>query len=307
MLQDQSKTLATNPTSKPCPDNKDELSHSITHPLQAGSQPEKSVKQFLRYFVEKTPLISDFYRYYWIFPRNPNVYRGVFKTFAQAESSIPRKLLSGYNHTQAHRCEIEEVEQFNPRDYSLLDSLKIALSDSSYVFDLGGGIGDGYYAYRKMITFAENLHWTVCDVETAIEIGQKLANQHRVTGLSFTSDFKDADGADLLITCGALQYIEPSLADLIDSLTVKPKHILIHRIPVYDGETYVTLQNILTSVCPYKIQNRDALITSLKALGYQLINSWKDNRTCSIPFHPELFVDGYYGFYFRMESVFTNE
>jgi hypothetical protein len=34
-------------------------------------------------------------------------------------------------------------------------------------------------------------------------------------------------------------------------------------------------------------------------MGYELVDAWKNERTCSIPFHPEYFVDGYSGFYFR--------
>ncbi len=70
--------------------------------------------------------------------------------------------------------------------------------------------------------------------------------------------------------------------------------------PLYNGETFLTLQNIGYSVCPYKIQNKTELINSLTAMNYKLIDSWENHRSCRIPFHPERFVSAYYGFSFRL-------
>ena len=43
----------------------------------------KSSKKILRGFVENTPILRDLYYYHWLFPRNPNLYRGFFGSFAE--------------------------------------------------------------------------------------------------------------------------------------------------------------------------------------------------------------------------------
>ena len=63
------------------------------------------------------------------------------------------------------------------------------------------------------------------------------------------------------------------------------------------------ISNIGYAFTPYKIWNRDEFIATLKAVGYELIDSWSYNRTCSIPFHPDRFVNAYHGMYFRLGSV----
>jgi len=133
-----------------------------------------------------------------------------------------------------------------------------------------------------------------------IKAGEKIAKEMDSQGLSFTNDFREADGADILLTLGTLQYIEPSLAELLGQLGKKPIHLLISMVPFYDGESFITLQNVGYAFSPYKIQNRSEFIDSLTSLGYELIDSWEWDRTCSIPFHPELCVRAYHGFYFQI-------
>lgn len=121
--------------------------------------------------------------------------------------------------------------------------------------------------------------------------------------MSFTVDFADAEGADILLTVGTLQYIEASLAELLSQLKVKPRHVVINQVPFYDGSTFITLQNIGYAFCPYKIQNQAEFLASLTSLGYELIDSWEDGRTCLIPFHPQRFVSAYHGFYLRLNHT----
>ena len=69
---------------------------------------------------------------------------------------------------------------------------------------------------------------------------------------------------------------------------------------MYDGPEYWTVQNLGINEVPYKIQNRQALIDSLRRLGYQIQDSWRKAREIEIPFHPECDVDYYHGIYFRL-------
>jgi putative methyltransferase (TIGR04325 family) len=269
----------------------------------------KELKQVLRGLVESTPFLSDLYYQNWHFYKYPNAFRGVYKSFSSALTDIPQNHLSTYNITELYvdslvRLEAgERISYFDPRDYPILFWLKSILDNDKSIFDFGGNVGSSYYAYQYYLAYPKNLRWLVCDLPTAIEIGKKILEKNPSKNIFFTENLDDAEDADIFLTCGTLQYIESSISDLLEKLLQKPRHLLINRVPIYEGETYITLQNLIDSIVPYKIQNRAKLISELESLGYELIDSWKDSRTCFIPFHPELFVDGYHGFYFRYKHA----
>jgi putative methyltransferase (TIGR04325 family) len=264
------------------------------------------MKRIIRRAIEKTPYISDCY-YYWNFPKNPNSYRGIFENFYEAKQAISPSFKLGYENADTP---IIYSQDFNSTNYQVLKWLQSILAEhpeQASIFDFGGNVGISYYAYQNYIRAnnieaPRDLRWVVCDVPATVQLGRELLDKTDSHGLSYTVDFEDADGSNTLITCGTLQYVETPLAELIARLKVKPQYILINLVPFYDGETYVTLQNIISAVCPYKIQNRTNFLESLIALGYELIDSWHTSRTCSIPFHPERFVAAYHGFYLRMHQ-----
>ncbi|WP_008315083.1 methyltransferase, TIGR04325 family [Leptolyngbya sp. PCC 6406] len=270
-----------------------------------GSTTKLKVRQLLGQFLA-LPAIRDAYGYF-CFPRIANGFRDIFTTFEAAEKAIPQSAKTGYDTALAHKSRRQTFNQLNPSDRPLLPHLNRALAESQRVFDLGGSIGQGYYTYQNHVQYPPHLQWQVGEVSSAVAAGTQFAQEKGATNLSFTTQPEAADGADVFITCGALQYIQPSLAEIIAPLGEKPRHLFIARVPFYDGPEYFTLQSILASkrpyklaaICPYKIQNRDRFIGDLEALGYELVESWKNDRICVIPFHPQRFVNGYHSFYFR--------
>ncbi|PSB59230.1 methyltransferase, TIGR04325 family [Chamaesiphon polymorphus] len=275
----------------------------------------KTIKQVFRNFVENTPVLKDYYYYYWLFPRNPNLYRYVFNSFAEALAAVPAGALAGYNYRDFYELRLtdfSDLERVKPSDYPMLVWLREAFTDSSTVFDLGGTTGYGYYTYRKYISFPESLHWQVCEVPKIVEVGKELMEIIPSSGLNYTTKMLDAE-AEIFFSTGMLQYFEESLADMLAKWSVKPRHLVIDRIPLYEGETYVTLQRPLivrpqgnfVSYIPFKIQNRTKFINDLLGLGYELVDTWQQDRQCFIPFHPDRFVDAFHGFYFRHVSVPT--
>ncbi len=274
----------------------------------------KGSKQILRELVVSLPVISDYYLYHWVFPRASASCREVFSSFAEARKAIPNRVSVGYNqplfYNESPQENIKNMEMIGtlnkPIDYPVLVWLREAFTDSSTVFDLGGNTGFGYYGFQKFIPFPSKLEWKVCDLPEAVKAGSEILKCIDSPGLSYTTNTEDAEGADIYITCGTLQYMEPSLEELLGQLTALPRHLIIHHVPFYDGEEYFTFQNLLESYVPYKIQNRDRFINSLTNLGYELIDSWQVDRTCRIPFHPELFVEAYHGFYLKLKTVTTS-
>lgn len=270
-------------------------------------QSKRLIKYVLRGIVEQIPVLSDLYADRWFFYKNPNAYRGVFKSFGEALAAIPSSYKSTYNLSQLCQVHLGDLEQpqvtsLNPQDYPVIFWLQSILQKCSVVVDFGGNTGSSYYSYQKYLNFSHNLRWIVCDLPAAVENGSRLAQQINDRQISFTSELASIDHLDVFLTCGTLQYVEPSLAELLSSsLRHQPKHLIINRVPCYEGKQFITLQNLLDSIVPYKIQNRTEFINAISLLDYELIDSWKNNRTCSIPFHPECFVNGYHGFYFRLK------
>ena len=254
--------------------------------------PLKNLAQWIR----TVPVLSDLYLYI----RYPfSHYRGKYSTYEDAKRKIARQYESGYDISQVHPSSLLGCDGIRPYDFPLVNLLRDILQEGSRVIDLGGSVGTDYYRYRQAIDFPEDLHWLVCEVPAAVEMGQALALSQRCSNLSFSADFHKAEGADILLTNGALQYLEPSIGALLQLLTLTPQHVLINYVPCYDGEPFYTIQNLLETRCPYKIQNRKKLIQELEAQGYQLIKSWHSPRKCIIPFHPECNVKSYQGFYFQ--------
>jgi putative methyltransferase (TIGR04325 family) len=265
----------------------------------------------LNRIIRKIPIASDYYSYYWLFPKTITGCRGIYSSFAEAMKAVPEKKSAGYNqpivsqhHDQdqstAQLTARSEIGTFHSIDYPIVLWLKSAFSDSSTVFDMGGNVGLAYYAYHKFLNYPNDLQWLVCELPEMVKVGKDIAIQKDSKNLSFTTDFSKAEGSEIFLTCGTLQYLEATLPELIKPLQTKPKHLLINHVPFYDGESFTTLQNIGYAYCPYKIQNRTEFINALTSLGYRLIDSWEIQRSFSIPFHPERHVPNYHGFYLRL-------
>ncbi|OLP17088.1 hypothetical protein BST81_17160 [Leptolyngbya sp. 'hensonii'] len=280
--------------------------------MSSINQFPKSVKRVLRNFVENTPVLADYYYYYWLYPRNPNLYRYVFSSFSEALAAVPKGALSGYDYRDLYDSRLKdltEVEKLKPIDYPVLVWLRNAFRDSTTVLDLGGTTGYSYYAYRHFISYPKDVSWTVCEVPKIVEVGKELLNHLPAANLSYITDLAQAKDAEIFLCCGMLQYFEESLVTLLKQLPAKPRYLVINHVPLYQGETYITLQRLMmvrpqtnfVSYIPFKIQNRTQFIQDLEAYGYKLMDSWMQDRQCLIPFHPDRFVDAFHGFYFQLQ------
>ena len=308
-LLDSIKINSIGLLSNPKPKEKYDIVRSgiyrILFPLQFGNKVIRKLRT-LPTAINRLPVVSDYYNYYWSFPRRITAYRGVYNTFAEALEALPSGSRISHNQEDIHEnsaiaelTSCRTLGKLDSIDTPLIPWLKLAFNDSSTVFDLGGNVGVSYYAFKQHLYFPEHLRWTVCEVPEIAKAGKKIAEENNTQELSFTTEFTEADGTDILLTCGTLQYIEPSLAQLLTQLKKKPKHLLINYVPFYDGETYVTLQNIGYAYSPYKIQNKTEFIESLISLGYEYVAGWASDRNCTIPFHKDRTVREYSGFYLK--------
>ncbi len=231
-------------------------------------------------------------------------FRGVYDSWAAAQRAIPAGQRVGYNHAEAVSMYTKYLEKIRPSDYAALFWMKSVIEESSSVFDLGGNIGLAYYAFRRYLNYPSNLRWTVCDLPEIVQAGRDLARERNVTGLAFTEDFCDAEGADILLTTGTLQYMQTPLSEILSPLGSKPKHLLVNRTPLYEGDTFHTVQYLPPMSLIYRVFNREVFIDSILALGYELVDSWDIAEPscgrCVIPFHPDRAIHAYTGLYFKL-------
>jgi len=234
---------------------------------------------------------------------------GVFATFEQAIASAPETKNIGYDSAELAQEYAQMLEDNNwegsgrviaSYDYPVLFWLSQIINPDTSVFDFGGNVGIHFYAYRYYIDRIKELQWMICEVPEIAKIGRAIAQKHNITNLSFTSEFNDVRGKDILIASGSIQYMH----NLAQQLSLHlPKHLLINRLPLYDGEQFVTLQNGGKVFYPQYVFNQSNFITELESLGYKLIDIWEDKvDTCIIPFHPEKSVPFYSGLYFKFGS-----
>ena len=94
------------------------------------------------------------------------------------------------------------------------------------------------------------------------------------------------------------------LRALLAQLGSRPAHLLLNKLPVYDGATFVTVQSTGRAFHPYRIYNRDALVDGTTALGYRLVDAWRNSeQSCRIPLTRGRDIDAYSGFYFVREDL----
>jgi putative methyltransferase (TIGR04325 family) len=236
----------------------------------------------------------------------------VFETFEDAIAAAPKTKSVGYDNPDLAQEYVQMIATENwegssrlihTYDYPILFWLNTLLNNEQVtpsIFDFGGNIGVHFYSYSKYIQFPDSLKWTVGDLPNIVEAGKDFLEQSQnQTPLSFTSDFSQIDGHKILLASGSLQYVK-NFADLLKTLRQKPEHLLINRLPLYDGDQFVTLQNGGKVFYPQYVFNKAAFVESLQSLSYELVDSWEDRQTaCMIPFHPEKSVPHYHGLYFR--------
>lgn len=239
-------------------------------------------------------------RYERRFANQPDICRGLFDSFEAALASAPDTKVKGFDVPEFEGFYDHRRNKLFLYDYPILFWLDRILEDNFRIFDIGGNTGVHFVGYRSHLRAWEHIFWDICEVPVVVEAGKKFAKREGYADrLSFTDNIYAADGADVLLSLGTIQYIEqPTLSDLLSSLENAPNHLLLGKLPLYDGETYVTLQNGGPHFIAQRIFNRSDFLKELGALGYQVIDEWRDSsRSCIVPFHPDHSVPVYTGLY----------
>lgn len=236
---------------------------------------------------------------------------GVFETFEQAIQAAPKTKSIGYDNAELAQEYQNMLESNNwenrhriiaAYDYPILFWLGSLLNQGiNQIFDFGGNIGIHFYSYAKYLQYPANLQWMICDLPEICKVGRQLAEKRNVYNLFFSSDFNDVTGKDIFLASGSVQYVA-NFADKITNLN-KPKHLLINRLPLYNGKEFVTLQNGGKVFYPQYVFNKAKFIKGITDIGYQLIDIWQSkDDACVIPFHSQNSVPFYSGLYFKLKA-----
>jgi putative methyltransferase (TIGR04325 family) len=233
-------------------------------------------------------------------------FKGVYRSFAEAAEAAPGTKRFGFDLPEFGNADIfkERMTRIFAYDYPILFWLKSLLARGTTVFDVGGNVGIHFYAYARHLAYPPGLRWIVCDVPEVVAVGAEIATRNGAEDLAFTTTFADAAKADILLSAGTLQYVEsPPFSVSLVGLTRRPAHLLLNKLPLYDGEPFVTLENGGVHFVAEHIFNRRTFIDSIESVGYRLVDAWEDPaHSCRIPFHPDRSVPFYSGLYFRAET-----
>lgn len=228
-------------------------------------------------------------------------YYGVYDSYAQAVADAPPTLPTSYDVEASGRMYRSHLDQIKVSDYPVVHWLSRLLTAGNLrVFDLGGHIGLSYYGFRRYLDYPADLHWLVHDVPAVVSAGREWADSHDPDGrLAFTDSRHDADGASILFTSGALQYLDYTLPELLQQLDSPPTHVVVNLVPMHPSRGYFTLQNIGFAICPYRIAAVPEFVAGMQALGYTIVDRWQSfERHLEVPFAAALDIDCYHGFYF---------
>jgi putative methyltransferase (TIGR04325 family) len=241
------------------------------------------------------------------FARRPaDRFRGVYPSFAEAEASIPAGQRIGYDHAELAGLYRGRMDKAGPSDYAVLFWLRRILDEqpASFVFDFGGHVGVSYHGWRNYLRYRAGMRWLVYDVPAIVKVGAELALERPSEGLAFTSELSAGRGCSIFLAAGALQYVEDSLTTVLQKVGGPlPRHLILNKMPVYDGETFVTVQSTGRAFHPYRIYNRAELVAEVAALGYRVVDDWSNREAhCEIPFTQGRDIDAYSGYYFVRDA-----
>jgi putative methyltransferase (TIGR04325 family) len=227
--------------------------------------------------------------------------KGIYASFAEAMADAPVEKLSGFNHKSIPEYYKPRIGDLTPGDHPILFWLSQILPNARLVFELGGSIGLGYYAYRKFVSFPPQLRWVICELPEAVQMGEEIAQERKEAQLFFTEQRTPPGNPDVYATFGALHYIEEPFAEIIRRLPARPPHILVNRVPMCEGPGFITLQNNGSWFCPYKVDNVSDFIRGLHQLGYELVDQWDLDRGVHFILPEGRVRPKYHGMYFRLK------
>lgn len=270
-----------------------------------------SAAQMVREFLEgplTRPALMHWRQQHFLSEGGAAFYFGVFDSFASARRWLPASSEFNADALQKEYVEVRTRRIF-AYDYPVMWWLSSAFQDGAQsILDIGGSVGVHYYAYLPFIDMPETLCWSIIDVPAVVAMGRTLAAVRKAPALEFSSNMAETlsrASADVLISAGALQYMDNGgAANLIEHMAQRPTRVILNKLPLYDGEDFVTTQNLGKGCfAPVHVFNRRNFISSIEAQGYSLRDEWSvHERALYLPGFPERSFSHFTGLYFCAEE-----
>lgn len=261
-------------------------------------------KTTLGRLARRVPGLSGWYSRRALARRDhPGLFVGVYSGYPEALKAIPAQRSAGWDHEAVAGIWVDEIAPMQPSSYAVFLWIDRLLGPGQTLVDFGGSIGLGYFAYQRFRKLPDGSRWVVAEVPAIAEQGRRVAEREHAAALSFVTRLEDAPRADLLLSAGALQYMEESVPGLLERLGSKPRHLIFNKLPLTEAEGYWTLQNFGPAVSPYRVYNEREFLGYFEAHGYRLRDRWQvAELDCQIPFHPEHSLDRFTGLYLALDE-----
>lgn len=249
--------------------------------------------------VRAAPLVSQYRRAKFVarFRNDPgaHLFLGTYASFADAAAAAPPTKPLGYDNPEAAAMYDARLDRVHAADYPVLYWLH-RIGPVSGIVDFGGHVGVAYYAFRPYLEHQwHDVTWTVIDVPAVVARGEALALSRGARALRFSVS-SALEQADVWMAAGSLHYVEDQPSAIISRMRRPPRYVLLNKVPLTDGDSYVTLNSIGTAFCPYAVRNRDAFERDLTDAGYVVRDRWRNEELSCTPFDaPSRAVQGYSG------------
>lgn len=219
--------------------------------------------------IHMKPLLNLLRRY-----RNPR-FSGAYASYQEAVASVRKDLLVGYDNDAVTEVAFDQMCRIALWDWPVLYWLK-RLEPISCVLDVGGHMGTKFRAFQNHLALREaGTRWIVYDVPAMVRAGRERAKRDGLTDLSFIDSLSEAPAADVLLASGLLQYLDVPFDELIGRLITRPRYLILNKVATREGASVFTLENFGCAKVPYMIRNRREFLSSLDALGYDVVDEWR--------------------------------
>ena len=188
---------------------------------------------------------------------------------------------------------------FNPSDYPNLFWLLSILQPGQTLLDFGGGVGQCYYLYQRLLRYPEQMRWLVVRWRPSSNPAGNWRSKTRQRDLPSRPISQMRTKPRFFLPMGACNHRNGSLPVAGRARDAAPAYLDQSRSSLRRG-TVLHVQKSQHSYVPYKVMNLAAFICGMEELGYEKVDQWYLFRFLRIPFHPRNFVTHYWGFYFRL-------
>lgn len=228
---------------------------------------------------------------------------GVFDSYAAAIEAIPAARAAGWDHDAAAGMWTDYIDPVRPSTYPVLFWLRLLMQTNILITDLGGSIGLTYYGYRRFAPLPDGTQWLVVEMPHIVAEGRRIARREHAVGLLFETEVPIARAHDILIAAGVLQFMENGIPGLLEQPMMRPRVILLNKVPLTRRAGFWTLHNYGPAIAPYHIFNEAMFLDCFAARGYTVKDRWSiTDMSCDIPFHPDHTVPTFVGFCMERDS-----